>query len=690
MMKRLCAVMLVLSGLWIQSVCFAQPSVLFLNVDDWNDWNEVLEGHPQVVSPSIKRLAERGVTFSNAICASPSCVPSRPALFTGIAPSRSGNISNDNGKHPWRFYVGPEAVTMPKLFSQNGWKSIGIAKNFHRGDRPEFDQYIGIGKNVKTITGSGVKLNSSGVWGVAAVPTEEMPDYIAASRGIEQINATQEPLFLSLGIYRPHVPWVVPQKYFDRYPVDKLQLSERRADDLDDLPERFKLLAGFEAKFGKGYHKSLVEKGYDKQFVRAYLASVTFADEQVGRILDAWYASPHAESGYVVLWSDHGYMLGEKNAWSKIKPWYDSSRSNLIIAGPGLPKGAVCGKSVSLLDLYPTLIELLGLPNPPQTLDGNSLVPLLKNPDAEWQRPALMTSQMDGVFFESVLDNDYRMTRLITGETELYKLSDDPHEFRNIAANPEYASVIEQLEKHLSFRYPEIPTDGWIEAESIPAQTSADYRLRGNCHYLRADTNASEDRIICADLGAGKGSYIDFVLDVQTPGIYRLGGTIASTGACPVLVDDVKNDAAQSDTGYPMKAVGTLKTSTELQDVLLGVTRFDEPGLKIIRFVSSGPKQVVKFDRIRLFKDDEAQVTESKPTSTKTVDPAPTKRSGRSHNNAWDSQEEWGQDRPGLEWLFPFIDQNRDGKIEPTEYKKLQQYKKRHGKVWKDHARKEL
>ena len=155
----------------------------------------------------------------------------------------------------------------------------------------------------------------------------------------------------------------------------------------------------------------------------------------------------YAETGYVVLWSDHGYMLGEKNAWSKIKPWYDSSRSNLIIAGPGLPKGAVCSKAVSLLDLYPTLVELLGLPNPPQTLDGNSLVPLLRNGDAEWERPVLMTCQMDGVFFESVLDNDYRMTRLITGETELYKLSNDPHEFTNLAQKPEYAPSYKKIGK---------------------------------------------------------------------------------------------------------------------------------------------------------------------------------------------------------------------------------------------------
>ena len=686
-MKKRIGIALVLC---VHTACFAQPSVLFINVDDWNDWNEVLEGHPKVISPHIKRLAEQGVTFSNAICASPSCVPSRPSLFTGIAPSRSGNISNDNGRHPWRFYTGAEAVTIPKLLSLNGWRSIGIAKNFHKGDQPEFDNYIPPFKAPRKVKGVGIRLNSSAVWDVADVPTSEMGDYHAASAAIKTIQSNDGPLFLSVGIYRPHVPWIVPQEYFDKYPLESLQLSERRADDLDDLPERFKLLANFEAKFGKGYHQRLVEKGYDKQFVRAYLASVTFADEQVGRMLDVWYASPHSESGYVVLWSDHGYMLGEKNAWSKIKPWYDSSRSNLIIAGPGIPKGAVCGKSVSLLDLYPTLVELLELPKPPQTLDGKSLVPLLKDPKAEWERPARMTGQMDGVFFQSVLDNDYRMTRLITGETELYKLSCDPHEFKNLAADPEYAPVIKKLEKHLSFRYPEIPADGWIEAESIPAQTSADYQLRGNYHYPRSDKDASGGKMIFADLRAGKGSYIDFVLDVPSPGVYRLGGTIASNGDCSVQVDDVKNDADQSDTGYPMKEIGTLKASTQLQNVSLGVTQFTKPGLKIFRFVSSASKQVVKFDRIRLLKDEEAEVTESKTNSPIHVDPTPKNRTGTSPKNTWASQEEWGKGRPGFEWLFPFIDQNGDGKIDPMEYKGLQQLKKKHGKAWKDHARKAL
>jgi arylsulfatase A-like enzyme len=593
-----------------------RPSVLLINVDDWNDWNSVLKGHSQAISPNIERFAKKGVTFSNAICASPSCVPSRPAFFTGIAPSRSGNISNDSGKRPWRFYAGPETITIPKLFSQNGWASIGIAKNFHRGDGPEFDTYIPPFKTPKKLKKVGINLNSSATWDIADMPVSEMGDYKAASAAIKTIDSHEGPLLLSVGIYRPHVPWIVPQAYFDMYPPETLKLSERRVEDLDDLPERLKLVAGLEAKFGKGYHEMLVRKGYDKQFVRAYLASVTFADEQVGRILDSWYASPYAETGYVVLWSDHGYMLGEKNAWSKIKPWYDSSHSNFMVAGPGLPKGAVCGKAVSLLDLYPTLIELLNLPKPPQTLDGNSLVPLLNNPDAEWDRPVRMTSQMDGVFFESILSNDFRMTRLATGETELYKLANDPHEFTNLAENPKYAQVIEELEKHLSFSYPEIPADGWMEAEGIPAQTSADYQLRGNCHYTLADKEASEERLVSALLYAGAGSYIEFIIDLPTSGTYHLEGTLAMGGTCSVLVDDVRNDAAQADAGYPMKRICTLKPSKKLTDVSIGEVRFEKPGLKIIRFVTE-KKQEVKFDRLRLFKDSSATNKNSYPSKNK-------------------------------------------------------------------------
>ena len=578
-----------------------KPSVLFLNVDDWNDWNTVLKGHPQAITPNIQRLAERGVVFTNAICSSPTCFPSRSAVFTGIHPARSGNIVNDNGIHPWRFYAG-DAVTLPKHLSTHGWKTIGIAKNFHNADSSEFDTYIPkAGGRPKKVPGIGLNLNASGRWGISAGPVTEMADYIAVSHGIEALETVTDPLFLSLGIYRPHVPWVVPEDYFDRYPLEAIQLPAFQPNDLDDLPQRFQRLAHLEAKFGPGYHEHLVEKGYDKQFVRAYLACVTFADEQIGRLLDAWDASPHAENGYIVLWSDHGYNLGEKQAWSKMKPWYDSAHCNLIVAGPGIPEGATCDKAVSLQDLYPTLVDLLELTPPSHPLDGNSLVPLLRDPQADWDRPVVMSSETDGIRYDVVLDNDYRMTRLITGETELYQLSTDPHEFTNLAPDPRYAPVIDRLSEYLTFTYPGIPEDGWIEAETIPCQSSSDFKLRGNCHYRRSDSEASGGRLLCAELRAGKGSYLDLVLDVPTAGTYRLGAMLSMEGPCKVFAGAVVDDAAQADTGYPMTTVGTLEAGSGfLEEHIVGTVAFDSPGLKLLRFQSLAPKQSLRIDRVSL------------------------------------------------------------------------------------------
>jgi arylsulfatase A-like enzyme len=584
----------------------ARASVLLINVDDWNDWNQVLRGHPQAITPNIERLAKKGVTFSNTICSSPVCFPSRTALFSGIHPARSGCISNFNWRNSWRTYV-PDAVTLPRHLARHGWQTIGIAKNFHNGNEPEFGEYIGRTKEPRKAPGTGIRLSASGHWAVAAVPVNEMHDYISVSRGIERIRNRRGSLFLSIGIFRPHVPWVVPQEYFDKYPLEDLKLPERRADDLDDLPERFKLLAHNEAKFGKDYNKKVVAAGHDKDFVRAYLACVTFADEQLGRLLDAWEASPHAATGYIVLWSDHGFMLGKKEGWSKMKPWYDSAHSNLMIAGPGIRKGAVCNKAVSLQDIYPTLIDLLKLPSPAHKLDGNSLLPLLENPDADWDKPVVMSHEADGIRYDVVLDNTYRMTRLITGETELYKLADDPHEFNNLARDTEHAPVIERLAKYLTFRYPEIPQDGWIEAEAIPSQTSADYGRRGNCHFPQALRGASGGRVVCADLLAGSGSSIDFVLDVRNAGAYAISATLLNGGACTVSAADVVDNAAQADADYPMKNIGAIEVGRNgkgaFKEVSFKPITFDRPGLKLIRFMSNVPKQRLQIDRIQFQKE---------------------------------------------------------------------------------------
>ena len=586
---------------FVQAASADRPSVLFLNVDDWNDWNSVLEGHPQAITPNLERFAARSVTFTRAICSSPVCFPSRTSIFSGQHPVRTGAKSNWNWGRPWRSYV-PDAITLPKFLSARGWKSVGIGKNFHNGDQAEFDAYTRRGKEPKPIPETYRDLNPSGRWGVASVPAHEMPDYLAVSQGIEALESNRAGLFLALGIYRPHVPWVVPQEYFDRHPLESLLMPERQEDDLDDLPERFKTMAHAPAKFGPGYHEELEAKGYDREKVRAYLACVSFADEQVGRILDAWYASPHAESGYVILWSDHGYHLSEKEGWSKMKPWYDSARVNLMIAGPGLAEGAFCNKAVSLSDLYPTLVDLLNLPAPPQPLDGNSLHPLLQNPQADWDKPVLMSSEEEGIRYDVVLSNDYRMTRLATGETELYHLDSDPHEFANLADKPEYEGVIAKLSEHLSLRQSEPDAEGWLEAEDLPHQTSSDFEQRGNFHYPQDRPDASQGKAVCADLNKGAGSYIEFALKIDRPGDYDLSISLNAEGSCTLSTAAVVNDAKQADAGYPMKTLMSIeKTRSETFDLVsAGVVRFDQAGLHLLRFSSQVPKQQLKIDRMLL------------------------------------------------------------------------------------------
>ena len=578
-----------------------RPSILFINVDDWNDWNSVLKGHPQAITPNLERFAARSVTFTRAICSSPVCFPSRTSIFSGQHPVRTGAKSNWNWGRPWRSYV-PDAITIPKFLSTHGWKSIGIGKNFHNRDQAEFDEYTQRIKEPKPISETYRNINSSGRWGVASVPAHEMPDYLSVSKGIESLESNSNGLFLALGIYRPHVPWVVPQEYFDRHPLENLLMPKRQEDDLADLPERFKTIARAPAKFGPGYHMELEAKGYDREKVQAYLACVSFADEQVGRILDAWYASPHAENGYVILWSDHGYQLSEKEGWSKMKPWYDSAHVNLIIEGPGLAEGAFCNKAVSMLDLYPTLVELLGLAAPPQRLDGNSLLPLLQNPLADWDKPVLMSSEEEGIRYDVVLSNDYRMTRLATGETELYHLDKDPHEFTNLAENPEYEGVIAKLSERLSLRQSEPDAEGWLEAEDLPHQTSSDFEQRGNFHYPWHHSEASQGEAVCVDLIKGAGSYIEFVLNIERPGNYDLSISLNAEGSCTLLTAPVVNDAKQADAGFPMKKLINIeKTQSEtIEPVSAGVVHFDQAGLHLLRFSSQVPNQQIKIDRIRL------------------------------------------------------------------------------------------
>jgi arylsulfatase A-like enzyme len=594
------------------SVCGAndRPSVLIINIDDLNDWNGVLQGHPQAITPNIERLAKRGLTFTRAICASPVCFPSRTAVFSGIHPARSGAISNFNWGRRWRFYVG-DAVTLPKHLESLGWPTFGAGKNLHGDNRSEFRHYFARPPEPHVISGTGYVRGPLG-WGVADACYEEMPDHRVVSWGIRQIQSTTGPMFLSLGIYKPHVKWILPQASFDRYPLDRFQEPVTQRGDLDDLAPRLQLLAHNEAKFGVGYHKELRNADQTRRWARAYLAAVTFADEQLGRLLDAWDASEHSARGIIVLWSDHGFMLGEKEGWGKFKPWCDSIHSNLIFAGPGIPQGMTCDKAVSLLDIYPTLIAQLGVHAPPkQTLDGNDLSPLLTDAATPWDRPPVMSHEEDGISYDVVMNNRYRMTRLVTVETELYDLLEDPHELTNLASEPEYTATIERLSEHVTFRTPIIDESGCVEAEGVPCQTSADFGRRGNFCYPRKNTDASGGAYLCVELTQGRDSYVDLIPDVRRPGTYEFGvvfGMATHEGDLAVSFADVATDARQATAEYPMTQLGqkqiALTKTRAFQTRNLGSVQVDTPGLKLLRIkLQSSQAMVLRIDRLRISVD---------------------------------------------------------------------------------------
>jgi len=585
-----------------------KSSILIVNIDDLNDWNEVLKGHPQAITPNLKRLADMGLTFSNAICSSPVCFPSRTAVFTGIRPDRSGAVSNFNWKKPWRFYAG-DAVTLPKHLGNLGWHTFGVGKNLHSKNGPEFDKYRELPwrADPPAIKGSGYHAGPLG-WGVAAVPYEKMPDHLLVSQALDWLAEADGPTLMAVGIYKPHVKWILPQSCFDKFPLDRFQLPAVKENDLSDLAPRLQLLAHNEAKFGPGYHAKLKKDGQDKAWARAYLAAVTFADEQLGRVLDAWFASPQSKGGYIVLWSDHGFMLGEKEAWGKFKPWNDAIRSNLMIAGPGIPEGVICDRAVSLQDIYPTLIDLLKIDPPAnQIIDGNSLTPLINDPKADWNKPVVMSHEEDGIRYDVVMDNRYRMTRLITGETELYDLKEDPNEWTNLADLAEHDATIERLEDFLTFSVQPLPKDGWFEAETLPHQTSADLNHRENYHYPHDYNTASGGKVLVAELIAGKSSYIDFVWRADTIGDYSFtaifedlpNGTELIAYSSPVVEDARQADADFKMEALPTGSITSTKTPKTLVTKNLGSMKITHPGLQLLRFMSVGENPLsLRIDRL--------------------------------------------------------------------------------------------
>jgi arylsulfatase A-like enzyme len=433
-----------------------RPNVLFIAVDDLNDWIGCLGGHPQTRSPNIDRLAKRGVLFRNAQCAAPACNPSRAALLTGIRPSTSGVYHNPQ---PWR-PVMPDAVTLPQHFMAHGYRVTGAGKIFH-GAYPDPESWHAYWPSKtrnrpgdpmpKNRPLNGIPNTAHFDWGPVEAREEEMGDWQVADWARGQLAEPHEkPFFLAVGIFRPHLPWYVPPKYFEMFPPEKVVLPKVKKTDLDDVPEIGRRMAR-----PQGDHKKVVESDNWHRAVSGYLASIAFADACVGRVLDALDASPYADNTIVVLWGDHGWHLGEKLHWRKFALWEEAAHAPLMMAGPGVARGE-CTRPVSLMDIYPTLVDMCGL-GPNERLEGNSLRPLLENPETEWEPPALTTHGRNN---HSLRSERWRYIRYADGSEELYDHRADEMEWTNLAGDAACDDVKKRLARYLpETNVPDAPRD---------------------------------------------------------------------------------------------------------------------------------------------------------------------------------------------------------------------------------------
>lgn len=447
-----------------------RPNVLVISIDDLNDWVGCLNGHPQVQTPHMDALAARGTVFTNAHCQSPLCNPSRTSVMTGLRPTSTGIY----GLAPW-FRTLPQLknwTTLPQYFIDHGYYTVTTGKTYHGGysrnteERPEFDLwgYFGSGgvpkpeKKIINMQGGHPLMD----WGVFPEHDHQQGDYKVATWASEQLkNFAQDdsgkPFMLFCGFRRPHVPCFAPQHWFDLYPEDSLIMPPMLAGDRDDTP-MFSWYLHWNLPEPR---QSWLEKaGESKSLVRAYLASTSFVDAMVGRILAALEENGLADNTIVVLWSDHGYHLGEKEISGKNTLWDRSTRVPLIVAGPELPAGGRCSQPAELLDIYPTLIELCGLPER-DGLEGHSLKPQIDNPNRKRSWPAI-TSHNQGN--HAVRTDRWRYIRYADGSEEMYDMQRDPNEWDNVVGDTDLAPVKAQLAK-------------WLPEKDLPMAPGSKHRI---------------------------------------------------------------------------------------------------------------------------------------------------------------------------------------------------------------------
>ncbi|MEI6232652.1 MAG: sulfatase [Planctomycetota bacterium] len=420
----------------------ARSNVLFIAVDDLRDWVGYLGRNPQTKTPNIDRLAARGVAFTRSYCAAPVCNPSRAALMSGLRPSTTGVYENNND---WRTVIG-EDKTLTTTFREAGYFVCGAGKIYHEAypRRSEWDDYLdrkGKGKSDPQPTAD----QSPGVGGIRFAPIDcadaDLVDFHIADYGIEQLGKPHDkPFFLAVGLHKPHMPWYVPKKYFDMFPLDSIKLPPYLETDLNDVPA-----AGVKMATRSGDHDKIVKAGKWKEAIQGYLAATAYTDMNIGRLLDALDKSKYKDNTIICFWCDHGWHLGEKNHWRKFALWEETTRAPLIFVAPGVTKTGVCERTIDFMSIYPTLTDLCVIPTPAH-VQGKSIRALLADPKAAWEQPALTTYLFNN---HAVRSEGWRYIRYANGDEELYDEKNDPNEWANLAGKTEFADKKTELRKFM-------------------------------------------------------------------------------------------------------------------------------------------------------------------------------------------------------------------------------------------------
>ena len=491
-----------------------KPNVLMIVFDDLNDYIEPMGGHPQAKTPNFSRLTKEATLFTNAHSNSPVCSPSRASFMTGIHPATSGCWGFKNWlQNP----VLQTVKTLPEYMKDNGYKTYYSGKIFHnerqgvwtqKGIKTDYGPVAHNGKksiahpknpaelafmgsldatytrlsNIPQVPASneapGYHGWMNGAWDNATpfhyvdennrdqMTDEKTVDWV--SKKLKQLEKQKAPFFIAAGIIRPHTPLVVPDRFFDMFPLEQIQLPKRQENDLDDTSFEYHS----KSRGSKAWKGIMAENGdlEYKKYLQAYLASVAFADECLGKILDALDNSEFKDNTIVVLFSDHGYQIGEKDHLWKFTHWEDSTRVPFIIRHPKYTSstGAQVNHPISLIDVFPTIKDLCNLSGPttlndsaPQ-LDGHSLKPFLEDPmHGSWSGPsgavtatASYKSKNPQQQNLSLKTKEFRYISYGDNTEELYDHRRDPHEWSNLATNPEYAEIKEQLKKQLMDQVP--------------------------------------------------------------------------------------------------------------------------------------------------------------------------------------------------------------------------------------------